>query len=88
MTIRDTNGETNGNGKGSGSVTWKWLVGVLITLLFIVAGSVMAGMQSDIKTLRAEKVDKEQYYRDIAEVKAGVGKIDNKLDRLLEQRGR
>jgi len=87
MTIRDTNGETNGNGK-NGSVTWKWLVGVLVALLFIVAGSVMAGMQSDIKALRAEKVDKEQYYRDIAELKAGMGKMDLKLDRLLEQRGR
>jgi uncharacterized protein YpmS len=83
MTNRDTNGETNGNGK---SVTWKWLVGILVGLLFLIAGSVLSGMQADIKSLRAEKVDKEQYYRDIGEVKTRMENMDGKLDRLIQRR--
>ena len=70
--------ETNGNGK---SVTWKWLVGFLAGLLLLVAGSVLSGMQTDIKVLKAEKVDKEQYYRDVNEIKEGLKDIQRYIRR-------
>ena len=72
------NTETNGNGK---SVTWKWLVGFLAGLLLLVAGSVLSGMQTDIKTLKTEKVDKEQYYRDVSEIKEGLKDIQRYIRR-------
>ena len=70
--------ETNGNGK---SVTWKWLVGFLAGLLLLIAGSVLSGMQTDIKTLKTEKVDKEQYYRDVNEIKEGLKDIQRYIRR-------
>jgi len=72
------NTETNGNGK---SVTWKWLVGFLAGLLLLIAGSVLSGMQTDIKTLKTEKVDKEQYYRDVNEIKEGLKDIQRYIRR-------
>ena len=72
------NTETNGNGK---SVTWKWLVGFLAGLLLLIAGSVLSGMQTDIKTLKTEKVDKEQYYRDVNEIKEGLKDIQKYIRR-------
>jgi hypothetical protein len=72
------NTETNGNGK---SVTWKWLVGVLAGLLILIIGSVLSGMQIDIKVLKAEKVDKEQYYRDVNEIKEGLKDIQRYIRR-------
>ena len=85
MTIRDTNGETNGNGK---SVTWKWLVGILFTLLLIAAGSVFAGFQNEqtrqateLRMLQKEKVDKEQYYRDLNGINAKLNTIDEYIRR-------
>ncbi|MFA5753041.1 MAG: hypothetical protein WC910_08235 [Bacteroidales bacterium] len=70
--------EINGNGK---SVTWKWLVGFLAGLLLLIAGSVLSGMQTDIKTLKTEKVDKEQYYRDVNEIKEGLKDIQKYIRR-------
>ena len=72
------NTEINGNGK---SVTWKWLVGFLAGLLLLIAGSVLSGMQTDIKTLKTEKVDKEQYYRDVNEIKEGLKDIQRYIRR-------
>ncbi|MHB8110506.1 MAG: hypothetical protein ACYDHW_10800 [Syntrophorhabdaceae bacterium] len=71
--------ETNGNGK---SVTWKWLVGFLVTVLLLAAGGVMAGIQNEqarqaleLRTLQREKVDKDQYCRDISEIKDSLKDI-------------
>lgn len=68
----------NGNGK---TVTWKWLVGVLITLLFLIAGGFMAGLQSDVKALAKEKVDKDRYECDMQ-------RMEKKLDYIIERVGR
>ena len=67
------NTETNGNGKGS--VTWKWVVGVLVGVLMLIASSVLSGMQTDIKALHQNKVDKDQYCRDISEIKDSLKDI-------------
>lgn len=68
----------NGNGK---SVTWKWLVGVLVTLLFLVAGGVLADIRGDVKALTREKVDKDRYECDMA-------RVEKKLDYIIERLGR
>jgi hypothetical protein len=70
--------ETNGNGK---SVTWKWLVGILVGILLLIGGSVLSGMQADIRMLRAEKMDKEQYYRDVSEIKESLKEIQKYIRR-------
>jgi hypothetical protein len=38
-------------------------------------------MQTDIKVLKAEKVDKEQYYRDVNEIKEGLKDIQRYIRR-------
>uniref|UniRef100_A0A6M3KBA3 Uncharacterized protein n=1 Tax=viral metagenome TaxID=1070528 RepID=A0A6M3KBA3_9ZZZZ len=87
--------------------SWKWLVGILITSLFLTIGIIMANTQETIKenksaaaaaTLKAEtltegnrrrieilnqlKLDKEQYYKDIGDIKDSIRSIDRKLDRI------
>lgn len=64
------------NGK---SVTWKWLVGFLVAVLLLIAGAVFAGIQSDIRALQKEKVDKEQYYLDVGEIKSDLKDIKKAL---------
>jgi type I restriction-modification system DNA methylase subunit len=87
---------TNGNG----SLTFKWLVGILGVVLFSVITVIAADTRSSIKDaaelakhnyevnqakivcLEREKLDKDQYYRDLREIKATLNKIDEKLDRI------
>ena len=77
MTTANT--EINGNGKNG--VTWRWMVGILIGILILVAGSVLSGMQTDIKTLHQNKVDKDQYCRDISEIKESLKDIQKFMRR-------
>ena len=63
----------NGNGR---SVTWKWLVGILMVIVLAVTGGIISDTRSGIseakakcETLQKEKVDKEQYRIDLAEIK-------------------
>jgi hypothetical protein len=38
-------------------------------------------MQADIRMLRAEKMDKEQYYRDMSEIKESLKEIQKYIRR-------
>lgn len=74
------------------NVTWKWLVGVLLSLLLLVGGMVIADNrvvvmknQDKIEEIKKDKVDKEQYYRDIADIKNTLDKIDLKVDKIREK---
>ena len=85
----------NGN-----SLTFKWLVGILIAIVFSVTGLIAADTRQSIKDaqelakhnyevnqakivcLEREKLDKDQYYRDLREIKSTLNKIDEKLDRI------
>ena len=72
--------DTNGNGP----VTWKWLVGILFTLVLLTAGGFLADTRANIakvenkvECVEKEKLDKEQYYRDLQEMKSAITRIDN-----------
>ena len=71
------------------SISWKWLVGVLISLVLILGGIVT----SDNKTLVEKnqvridrladlKLDKEVYFRDMVDIRDMLKRIDIKLDKL------
>ena len=75
---------------GNGSnVTWKWLVGVLFSLLILIGGIVIADNRAvvqknndKIESIQEKKVDKEQYYRDIGVIMSTLEKIETKIDKL------
>ena len=86
----------NGNGK----LTWRWLGGVLLIIVFAAVSMIMAetktsiaeaqkkaeefykANQVKIECLQKDKLDKEQYYKDIADIKDAVKDINRKLDRV------
>ncbi len=88
------------NGSESGNLTFKWLVGILISIVILVTGIMAADTRQSIKDaqelaktnftvnqkkiecLEKEKLDKDQYYRDLRDIKATLTKIDEKLDKI------
>lgn len=62
----------NGNGKYP---TWKWLVSILIGVVLLSAG----GWITRVETKMGEKVDKDQYRLDIADIKDGIKDINSFL---------
>ena len=76
----------NLNGK---NVTWQWLVGVLVVLLFAAGGVLLADNKAKvqknetrIEQMQENKVDKEQYRLDIADIKGTLKGISEKIDKL------
>ena len=76
----------NLNGK---NVTWQWLVGVLLILVFAAGGVILADNKAEvqktnvkIEQMQERKVDKEQYRLDIAEIKETLKDIVVKIDKL------
>jgi len=79
----------NMNGK---SVTWQWLVGVLVVLLFAAGGVLLADNKASVQKIEVKveqvqerKVDKEQYYRDIRDIKDALVTIDGKVDKIRQE---
>ena len=79
----------NLNGK---NVTWQWLVGVLMVLLFAAGGVLLADNkvkvqknETKIEQMQERKVEKEQYYRDIADIKDTLKAIDGKVDKIRQE---
>ena len=77
------------NGK---NVTWQWLVGILVVLLFAAGGVLLADNkakvqknETKIEQIQERKVDKEQYYIDIADIKKTLVAIDGKIDRIRQE---
>ena len=77
------------NGK---NVTWQWLVGVLVVLLFAAGGVLLADNkakvqknETKIEQMQERKVDKEQYYIDISDIKKTLVAIDGKIDRIRQE---
>ena len=80
----------NLNGK---NVTWQWLVGVLMVLLFAAGGVLLADNKAKvqknetrIEQMQEKKVEKEQYYRDIADIRDILKAIDGKIDKIRQER--
>ncbi len=74
------------NGK---NVTWQWLVGVLMILVFAAGGIIVADTRTGVSTavvkiesIQEKKLDKELYYRDIGEIKQTLKDIALKIDKL------
>lgn len=65
------------NGDGKFGPTWKWIVGILITILLLVSAASLGSMKSDISRLQEVKVDKDQYRCDIS-------RVEGKLDKIIE----
>jgi hypothetical protein len=84
----------------SGSLTFRWLVGVLVTIVILAGGMLIADTKANIKDvklelaqraeqnkakiecLEKEKLDKDQYYRDIREIKETMKDISIKIDKM------
>jgi hypothetical protein len=64
----------DGNGKYP---TWKWLSGVLISLVLIISGYALGGTLTDMKTDLKAKLDKAEYYRDIRDIQKDIRIIKN-----------
>ena len=71
------------------NITWKWLVGVLISLVLILGGIVTTDNKAMVEKnlIKLEriadlKLDKEVYYRDMVDIRDMLKRIDIKLDRL------
>ena len=74
------------------NVTWQWLVGILVVLLFAAGGVLLADNkakvqknETKIEQIQKEKVDKEQYYIDISDIKKTLVAIDGKIDRIRQE---
>ena len=77
------------NGK---NVTWQWLVGILVLLLFAAGGILLADNkakvqknETKIEQIQEKKVDKEQYRIDISEIKDTLKTIVAKLDNIKRE---
>ena len=71
------------------NVTWQWLVGILLILLFAAGGVILADNKSAVQKaqvkidqMQENKVDKEQYRLDIADIKGTLKGISEKIDKL------
>jgi hypothetical protein len=70
------------NGNGNRFVPMKLLISILLALLFAASSIIIADTRSGVTTaqvkidqLQKDKVDKEQYCRDINEIKAGINSL-------------
>lgn len=68
MTMRDGQGNY---------VTNRWLIGILCAVLLMAGGWFSTNIWTEIIKLKEGKVDKEQYCRDVNEIKAGIARIEN-----------
>jgi len=70
-------------------LSWKWLVGLLLVVVFSASGVILSDTRvtlteakQNISLLQKEKLDKDQYIRDITEIKGTLLRMDAKLDRI------
>ena len=71
------------------NVTWQWLVGILLILVFAAGGIILADtktevqkVQTKVEQVQEKKLDKETYYRDIGEIKVTLKEIVEKIDKI------
>ncbi len=84
---------TADDGNSSRFVSVKLLITVLIAIVFAATGlivadtrSVVTNAQWKIDQINILKLDKDQYYRDMTDIKETLQRLDLKLDKLTAQR--
>jgi uncharacterized protein YpmB len=63
--------------------TWKWIVGILVLVVMMMSGGYINKLDSEVSSLKREKLDRAQYDCDMAKLETKIDKMDGKLDRLL-----
>ena len=78
--------EVEGGNEQDRFASWKWLAGILMAILLAVGGytfgTTVGDMKIEIKALYEKKLDKDQYIRDMTDIKETLLRMDAKLDRL------
>jgi hypothetical protein len=80
---------TGDSGNSSRFVSVKLLITILLAVVFAATSLILSDTRSSVSSAQAElksiqllKLDKDQYYRDMADVKDVLQRMDVKLDRL------
>ena len=64
---------------GSKYPSWKWITGILVTLLMLIGGYTLGTSIGEVKagilTLQDKKLDKEVYHRDMDDMKDKIDSI-------------
>ncbi len=77
------------NGNGKKYPTWQWLTAILITLVLAMGAWAWNDTRTCIKdnqTSIRQKVDKEQYYKDIDSINKNLGIIQGDVKNLLQRK--
>ena len=65
----------------NGTLTWRWLGGILLTVILAAGGAWMSGMASEVNKVKDEQKQDRQTTQD---VKAKVGVIEEQTKRTQE----
>ena len=65
----------------NGTLTWRWLGGILLTVILAAGGAWMSGMASEVNKVKEEQKQDRQTTQD---VKAKVGVIEEQTKRTRE----
>jgi gas vesicle protein len=84
---------TGDSGNSSRFVSVKLLITILLFVVAAAVGLIVAdtrgsvqNAQMEIKQINTLKLDKDQYYRDMMDIKDTLQRMDAKLDKLAAQR--
>jgi hypothetical protein len=74
------------------SITFKWLVGVLVTITLTLMGlgvthtvGAIDRVDKKVETVEREKVDKDNYREDQRRIEKALDNIGKKIDKLIEK---
>ena len=80
---------TADNANSSRFVSVKLLLTILLAIVFAAAGLILGDTRAsvvdakmEIKQIQLLKLDKDQYYRDMTDIKEMLQKMNDKLDKL------
>jgi len=80
---------TSDSGNSSRFVSVKMLLTILLAIVFAATGLILTDTRSSVSSAQLKieqiqllKLDKDQYYRDMIDIKDTLKRMDAKLDRL------
>lgn len=81
------------NGNSSRFVSVKLLITILLGIVFAATALILGDTRSNVSDAKVEikqiqllKLDKDQYYRDMTDIKDTLERMNIKLDKLVSQR--